>query len=920
MNCKAFWKWNLILWITLLTILITGCMGVDVFAQASPASIGADGANAQTCAVLPAGANYALANNISGINVQACAMLQAGAIASSNSRTNLSGAVLSTKYTEYEYTGNYRQPNLTVKLGSKVLAKDVDYTVKYSNNKNVGTATITATGIGKYTGTKSVSFKLVKADLAKAALSTKYKEYEYTGNYRQPNLIVKIGSKALKKDVDFKVSYANNKNVGTGTITATGIGNYKGTNSVSFKLIKADLAKANLSTKYREYEYTGNYRQPNLIIKIGSKALKKDVDFKVSYASNKDVGTGTITATGIGNYRGTKSVAFVIVKADLANAALSTKYAEYEYTGKSRQPNPIVKIGSRGLQKDVDFTVSYSANKFVGTGTITATGIGNYTGSVSATFEIVLPEGGADPTRILVIETTDIHGWLLDASSGDPDTFRYNLAYISNAINEARQSGEYDDVVLLDGGDIYQGPPVSNLTYGAAMRAALDAMNYDAVALGNHEFDWDVTQYCADDKGTVAPYELGDYSGDPDIPVLASDLYDAATGERVPFTKDYVMLEKAGMRIAVVGYIPDFSVDVRTEKIAPYVIDDDPEHLNSLLGEVNEQEKPDATLVLAHADPTYVAERIDGSKAALVLGGHTHEVVVQIASNGIPCIQGNRFALGYASAVLVIKPDGSVSVEDIAYTDITENSDSLLDTEENRPHLDETVLDISYLAWNNVWESMSEVLGYVDTSIKKKIKNGIGIAGNWVTGLMVRATEDAGTQIAFYNNGGIRTSLEIPEGANIRQITINDIYTMLPFGNRLMLYDLTGPELARQLSNALKQSNYGDQVSGLSYTYSVSGNPEASGEDLDYEILSITLDDGTEVDLEDNETTYRVCVSNYNATIPGSVFEQKTPVIPEAESPVDAEALIAAIRAISEENDGYLPVDTRARGVEIAVQ
>ncbi len=86
----------------------------------------------------------------------------------------------------------------------------------------------------------------------------------------------------------------------------------------------------------------------------------------------------------------------------------------------------------------------------------------------------------------------------------------------------------------------------------------LDAMHYDAVCLGNHEFDWGVDEYAGDSEGTVAPYVLGDYFGDPKIPVLASNLYDAVSGERVPFTKDYAIIEKAGLRIAVIGYIPDY--------------------------------------------------------------------------------------------------------------------------------------------------------------------------------------------------------------------------------------------------------------------------------------------------------------------------------------------------------------------------
>ena len=522
--------------------------------------------------------------------------------------------------------------------------------------------------------------------------------------------------------------------------------------------------------------------------------------------------------------------------------------------------------------------------------------------------------------RILVIETSDMHGWIIDASSGNPDTFRYRLAYIAKAVQKARESGQYDDVLLLDGGDIYQGPPISNLLKGAPMRAAMDYMGYDAVALGNHEFDWGVSVYGADEKGTVAPYALGKYVGDPDIPVLASDLYSASTGERVPFTNDYTIVEKAGKKIAVIGYIPDYREDVMASKIAPYTIDGDLEKLKALVRDVNEKEKPDATIVLAHQNSLIVAEAMDPQETDLVLGGHTHKIEADTAGNGIPYMQGNVFAKGYASAVLVISPDGSVSVEDVQYTDITKNADALYDTKENLENLDETVLDISYTAWNEVWENMSEVLGYVDTDILRIKGIGNSTAGNWLTGMMLRGTAGQGTVAAFYNRGGLRTDLVIPEGESIRQITINDIYSMTPFGNLVLIYDITGPEIAKQLSDGLKKENFGDQVSGLTFTYTAVGDAGTPETDMEYEILSITLDDGTEVDLKDNTTLYRVCTVDYCSSMPGSVFEGKEPVVPTVDAPVDADLFIDLLRKEREAGDGYIHVDTSTRGVEVKTE
>jgi 5''-nucleotidase/2'',3''-cyclic phosphodiesterase and related esterases len=529
----------------------------------------------------------------------------------------------------------------------------------------------------------------------------------------------------------------------------------------------------------------------------------------------------------------------------------------------------------------------------------------------------LLPEEKSGVKRILVIETTDIHGYIMDASSGKEETFQYRLAYIAHLINEARASGEYDDVLLLDGGDLYQGTPVSNLTGGAAIRAALDVMNYDAIALGNHEFDWDVTEYAADQDGTIAPYILGDYFGDEKTPILASNLYDASTGERVPFTQDYAIVEKAGLRIAIVGYITDYRKSIMSEKIEPYTIDPDMDKLDALTRRIRDEEDPDALIILAHAAPVDLAEAADPSIVDLVAGGHTHKIAADRADNEIPYIQGYYYGNGFASAVLVINSDGEVTVEDVQYTSITDDKELLYATEENIEHLDPEIMEISYATWTAVQEEMSEVLGYTDTPILKVKEIGACSAGNWITGLMLRATQENGAIMAFYNIGGIRTSLEIPEGQTTREIKVYDMYTITPFANSLLLYDITGQELAKLLQQGLNQPNYGDQMTGLTFTYTATGDSDTPREEREFTIKSITLDDGKEVDINDTETLYRICTSNYNATMPDSIFEGKEPVFPLADAPIDNDEFIRLLRVEKEANGGYITVDTGLRGIHI---
>ena len=555
-------------------------------------------------------------------------------------------------------------------------------------------------------------------------------------------------------------------------------------------------------------------------------------------------------------------------------------------------------------------------------------------------------------TKIRVFETTDIHGYLMDTSSGDESTFQYRLAYIANDVNQARQDG---DVLLLNGGNNYEGTPVSNLLQGSAVKAAMDAMGYDAVSIGNHEFDYGIDTVNCDPDGTLSAYSIGSFSGDSQIPVLAYNLYYAGTKDRVAFAKDYVIVEKNGKRIALIGYISDFSSQVMTSKISAYEIDDSIDALIAKIQEVNSTENPDVTVVVSFSGASSLAEQLSKTDVDLVTGGHNQASTgsAGIASTGVAYLESACYAQGYVYATIVVdNVTGEVSVEDIGSKAISGrgvDTSVLYDTEGNTA-LDSTVLAISHEAWNAVKDDMQEELGYITVSIDKTTAsdNGATYAGNWITGLMLKyASEKCGAVAAFYNNGGIRTTLKIADGETTRTITAGDIYQINPFCNAWYIYEVTGAELAQQLINGFtNMGNYGDQMSGLTFTYTqtevasssnegagAGGNGGAPGEgkggaggaggpgmpggsrkSYEYTIESITLSDGTVVDVNDTETTYLVCTSSYSGTLAGGVFENKTPVYPISEAPIDNVTIIELLREEAAANDGLISVDTSARG------
>ncbi|MCC8076448.1 MAG: S8 family serine peptidase [Clostridiales bacterium] len=148
---------------------------------------------------------------------------------------------------EYTYSGSARKPTVSVLCGGLTLTQGTDYTVSYSNNTAVGTATVTVTGTGDYTGTAETTFTIVETDLSNCTVTLSQTTCTYNGAAQKPTVTVKnADGDTLTQGTDYTVSYSNNTAVGTATVTVTGTGNYTGSATATFT-IKA-LATPTLSS------------------------------------------------------------------------------------------------------------------------------------------------------------------------------------------------------------------------------------------------------------------------------------------------------------------------------------------------------------------------------------------------------------------------------------------------------------------------------------------------------------------------------------------------------------------------------------------------------------------------------------------------------------------------------------------------
>lgn len=282
------------------------------------------------------------------------------------------------------YTGSQIKPVPKIKNGTTTLKNRTDFTLTYQNNVNKGTAKVYIKGKGNYSGSCSLTFSITARPVS--TLKITVPSVTYNGKAQKPAVTVKYNNYKFKNGTDYTLSYKNNTKIGTATVTVKGKGKLSGTRSVTFK-INAKPIKNAVITYNNSLTYNGSTLSPAVTVKYGNATLKKNTDYTVAYSNNVNAGTGTITITGKGIYGGSVKKTFTIKKLGISATAVSGT-GNKVYTGSVIKPVPAVKVGGRTLKNGTDFTVSYKNNTEPGTATLSVTGKGNYSGSVSKTFKI----------------------------------------------------------------------------------------------------------------------------------------------------------------------------------------------------------------------------------------------------------------------------------------------------------------------------------------------------------------------------------------------------------------------------------------------------------------------------------------------------------------------------------------------------
>ena len=399
--------------------------------------------------------------------------------------------------------------------------------------------------------------------------------------------------------------------------------------------------------------------------------------------------------------------------------------------------------------------------------------------------------------RLRIIATNDIHGALEPRpdNAGQP---RGGLAYVATAIGRAREGcvSPACEVILLDGGDEFQGTPASNLAFGRPIVDILNRLGYAASAVGNHEFDWgqDTLRARMRDAryamlGANVRYEYGNVPN--------------ADGFDVPWIRDDTLIARGALKIGVIGYATQLT---RTTTRAANVANlrfVDPAPVVDSLSRVLRARGADYVVVVAHdggfcdrdgasnckGEIVDFARRLTAPVDAIV-SGHTHSLV-DTDVNGIPVVQAR--SSGAALAVIDLGPDGS-------------------------RHRVETIDPDSIPADTAVQRMVHDAVARVAPLVNRPvatiaadmIRNGSQYAlGN----LIADAVRSAGrADVAVMNNGGIRANLRAG------QASYGTLFEIMPFANQLYRYTVTGTALRGYLEKLVARRP-SVHLSGISITY-----------------------------------------------------------------------------------------------------
>jgi 2',3'-cyclic-nucleotide 2'-phosphodiesterase (5'-nucleotidase family) len=405
--------------------------------------------------------------------------------------------------------------------------------------------------------------------------------------------------------------------------------------------------------------------------------------------------------------------------------------------------------------------------------------------------------------HIVLLHTNDIHGQMLTRkatwlSKSDPPMvggLPRVAAYVNAVREEVKKTG--DGLIVVDAGDWYQGTPEGLVNDGLDFVTAMALVGYDAVCIGNHEFDHGVAN-------------VARLIQEAKLPAVCANLEVKATHKPVDWVPPYRIVEVKGVKVGIVGLLTP---------VTPQITSHDARSLDFLdpsqtLARVKQElaGRVDWILPITHlgVDDDRKLARSD-PELPVIVGGHSHTYLKEGAIEGTTHILQTGSKAGSVGRVELALDAKTHKIVDVRV--------HMIDlVEEPAPEFKNRELEAMAKKLEDATaERMKAVIGELEAPLQRaKDPLASSTAGNFIADALREHTQ---ADVALMNRGGIRCDLEAGK------VTRRDVFEIVPFDNNVTVLTLSGAELHEMIRRAVEgKTHSGIEVSGLEIHITGEGN------------------------------------------------------------------------------------------------
>jgi len=372
---------------------------------------------------------------------------------------------------------------------------------------------------------------------------------------------------------------------------------------------------------------------------------------------------------------------------------------------------------------------------------------------------------GCDKSNVelQILSFNDYHGAVVERDE--------QMGLLNFASTIKNKTKEYKNTtVILSAGDMYQGSAESNIGNGKIMVDVMNEIGLDAMAIGNHEFDWGIE--------TIEAHHDSDTSNvEANYPYLGCNIYEKDSNTRVDWADDYKIVTREGINIGIVGWIASSCVDdIATSIISPYTFVSPAERVLEIAKTLRNEKNCDIVIAVGHEENDLLNEILRANEEAkidLIINGHTHQAYVY-GENNCNIIQSGT--TGEYLGVTKIKYDKknkeviSVQSENELVTSVTKKDSNVSKI------IDDNLKEISPI--------VNRVISKAGESVDRML------AAKWAARTLKAATE---ADFGIVNFGGIRSNA-FPINKN-DDIKVSKVWEIMPFDNYVKTCLLTGRQI-----------------------------------------------------------------------------------------------------------------------------